>query len=240
MNPNSKRISHNHGQQNEDSNCRTKEEWQIWHCQLSCRPSQLWFQNNQQNIFTNREPNKIYCFVCILKSNCCCCTNQYSCSPPPSRAPVRCGLQVAARILEFERDLPGDNRNFDTPTASIELWDVSGNQQYERTYPAIMQDCDAVILVYDAVDRAQEQEVTLWFEWFVTNSGLDDRQRCLVLAHSSGVERPRGRVTPPRQLQSAAFATTNFEEVALIEKEFVMLCERVKRGKEKSNGEDRK
>ena len=45
--------------------------------------------------------------------------------------------QVAARILEFDRSLPGDNSSFDSPTASIELWDVSGNQQYERTYPAI-------------------------------------------------------------------------------------------------------
>ena len=155
-----------------------------------------------------------------------------------------CGLrgvsQVAARILEFDRDLPGDNSSFDSPTASIELWDVSGNQQYERTYPAIMNEADAVILCYDAVDRAQEQEVSLWFEWFVKNPGLDDRQRCLVLAHSSGAERPRGRVTPPRQLQSAAFAMTNFEDVSLIEKEFVMLCERVQRGKAKSRSDDRK
>ena len=89
-----------------------------------------------------------------------------------------------------------------------------------------MQDCDAVILCYDAVDRAQEQEVSLWFEWFVKNPGLDDRTLCLVLAHSAGAERPRGRVTPPRQLQSAAFAMTNFEDVTLIEKEFMMLCER--------------
>ena len=101
-----------------------------------------------------------------------------------------------------------------------------------------MQEADAVILVYDAVDRAQEQEVSLWFEWFVKNPGLDDRQRCLVLVHSAGAERPRGRVTPPRQLQSAAFATTNFEDVSLIEKEFKMLCERVVRGKSKSNGGD--
>ncbi len=149
---------------------------------------------------------------------------------------------MAARILEFERELPSDNdnRNWDSPNVQIELWDVSGNQQYERTYPAIMQDADAIILVYDAVDRAQEQEVSLWFEWFVKNPGLDDRQRCLVLAHSAGAERPRGRVTPPRALQSAAFATTNFEDVALIEKEFKMLCERVKRGKAKGQGDDRK
>jgi hypothetical protein len=145
---------------------------------------------------------------------------------------------VAARILEFERELPGDNRSFDSPTASIELWDVSGDQQYERTYPAIMHECDAVILCYDAIDRAQEQEVSLWFEWFVKNPKLDDRQKCLVFAHSSGAERPRGRVTPPRQLQSAAFAMTNFEDVSIIEKEFLMLCERVHRSKEKNN--DRK
>jgi len=94
-----------------------------------------------------------------------------------------------------------------------------------------MQDCDAVILCYDAVDRAQEQEVSLWFEWFVKNPGLDDRTLCLVLAHSAGAERPRGRVTPPRQLQSAAFAMTNFEDVTLIEKEFMMLCERAKKKK---------
>jgi hypothetical protein len=109
------------------------------------------------------------------------------------------------------------------------------------SYPAVMQDCDAVILCYDAVDRAQEQEVSLWFEWFVKNPGLDDRTLCLVLAHSAGEERPRGRVTPPRQLQSAAFAMTNFEEVTLIEKEFMMLCERAKRAKEKGkSGDDRK
>ena len=145
---------------------------------------------------------------------------------------------MACRIVECERDLGGDSRSWDTPTVQIEIWDVSGNQQYERCYPAIMQDCDAVIIVYDAVDRAQEQEVELWFEWFVKNPGLDDRQRCLVLAHSSGAERPRGRVTPPRKLQSAAFATTNFSDMSIIEKEFKMLCERTRKGKSKSGGGD--
>ena len=53
---------------------------------------------------------------------------------------------VASRILECEREL---SAKWDTDNVTVELWDVSGDHKYESCYPAIMDKCNGVILVYD-------------------------------------------------------------------------------------------
>ena len=55
--------------------------------------------------------------------------------PTPSATPTP---TVAVRILELERH--------GTP---VELWDVSGDQSYETTWPAIQQGATGVVLIYD-------------------------------------------------------------------------------------------
>ncbi|CCI50430.1 unnamed protein product [Albugo candida] len=69
---------------------------------------------------------------------------------------------VAVRILETECN-----------KASVELWDVSGDQIYEACWPAIIKDAQGVLLVYNPESHSHESEAMLWYEWFVTNPGLN-------------------------------------------------------------------
>ncbi len=88
------------------------------------------------------------------------------------------------RILEFEREVSkSQSRSFDKIGVSVELWDVSGDQQYvafylgccesmlsyikiqpryEACWPAIMKNTNGVIIVYNPDNRQQDQEVGLW------------------------------------------------------------------------------
>ena len=69
---------------------------------------------------------------------------QDSVSPAAAPAPT-----VGVRILELERH-----------GAAIELWDVSGDQQYEASWPAVQQDAAAVVLIYDPEAPGQAVRVS--------------------------------------------------------------------------------
>ena len=92
-------------------------------------------------------------------------------------------------------------------SASVELWDVSGDQQYESCWPAITQGVtslgapsstspvDGVILVYNPEFPTHDTEVGLWYDAFVKNCDLPD-SKCLVFTHRGD---PKGgfRSRPP-------------------------------------------
>jgi len=86
-----------------------------------------------------------------------------------------------ARILEFEAGGNGRGRDSKMQT-SVELWDVSGSQRFESSWPAIMHEADAVVLLYNPDNRPHVNEIGLWFEWFVQKAGLSS-SKCLVFAH---------------------------------------------------------
>ena len=87
---------------------------------------------------------------------------------------------VATRILECEREL---SAKWDIDNVTIELWDVSGDHKYESCYPAIMDKCNGVILVYDPQNHAHESEVENWYREFVKTSGLRPEE-CMCYAYS--------------------------------------------------------
>lgn len=75
--------------------------------------------------------------------------------PTPSATP---SPTVGVRILELERH--------GTP---VELWDVSGDQSYETTWPAVHQGATAVVLIYDPEALGQAVSVAFfvvlwWYE----------------------------------------------------------------------------
>ena len=125
---------------------------------------------------------------------------------------------VATRILECERDLADNTRSWDTRSAEVELWDVSGDQKYEGCYPAIMDKCDGVILVYDPQNHAHEREIELWYEWFVKNPGLSD-SKCLCFAHAKDSSRS-DRPSVPRALRKVNLVSTDFQSASKIKEEF--------------------
>ena len=67
-------------------------------------------------------------------------------------------------------------------SAGLELWDVSGDQSYEATWPAVAKGADAVVLVYDPDNAGAAKEVELWHEWFVVKHDIPfDRVVCFAL-----------------------------------------------------------
>lgn len=71
------------------------------------------------------------------------------------------GPTVGVRILECERS-----------GRAVELWDVSGDQAYEGTWPAVQKDADGILLVFDPETEGQARELELWHEWFVQKTGI--------------------------------------------------------------------
>eukprot|EP00938_MAST-03A_sp_MAST-3A-sp1_P004390 g4390.t1 len=87
---------------------------------------------------------------------------------------------VGVRILEFDQG--GSSESKTSRTISIELWDCSGRQEFEKCWPAIQDKADGVILVYNPDNRAHGAQLELWYEYFVKKAGLKASQ-VLVFAH---------------------------------------------------------
>ncbi|KDO24749.1 hypothetical protein SPRG_09611 [Saprolegnia parasitica CBS 223.65] len=116
---------------------------------------------------------------------------------------------IGVRILECEKNLGRGQ-------VSVEFWDCSGDQIYEACWPAILKDAHATLLVYNPESHVHESEVTLWYEWFVQNAGLDPSQ-CLVFAHSPNKTGGRGKVNLPPSLKTVQ---TNYEAATVLKSEF--------------------
>ena len=71
------------------------------------------------------------------------------------------GPTIGVRILECER-----------AGRAVEIWDVSGDQAFEGTWPAVQKDADGVLLLFDPEGAGQARELELWHEWFVQKTGL--------------------------------------------------------------------
>jgi intraflagellar transport protein 22 len=84
------------------------------------------------------------------------------------------------RILEFDMTLRGVSDDI-----NIELWDCSGDHQYESCWKAIMHESDGVVLMYNPDVAGQDQQLGDWFDYFVRRNGLKDEQS-MVFAHRTG------------------------------------------------------
>ena len=116
-------------------------------------------------------------------------------------------------ILSSQEDDSNTLPNTYPPT--IEFWDVSSNPDYEQCWPAIMDNCEALLLIYNPMDPTGSDEITMWFQELTklaaqqrdTSKRLDDDRHCLVLMHGveedvgipSGWKRPHGMDGVPMQ-----------------------------------------
>ena len=82
---------------------------------------------------------------------------------------------AGVRIIEFESKISGSVEN-------IELWDSSGDHSYESCWGAIMNEADAVLLIYNPDAPSQDSQLGDWYDYFVKRNGLRDDQ-CLIFAH---------------------------------------------------------
>ena len=85
---------------------------------------------------------------------------------------------------------------------SVELWDCSGDLQYEQCWPALQEDAKGVIVVFNPENAGQKGQVGNWFEWFVKQVGLGGEQ-CLVFANNreSGHDNPRAKLPEVSRVQ---------------------------------------
>lgn len=95
---------------------------------------------------------------------------------PPAYAPT-----VGVRILEVERDLVVGSRS---QNITIEVWDCSGDQNYENCWPAILKGLNGIIVVFDPTSKSQASDVKIWCDWFCTNGNLKAGQ-VAIFAHGS-------------------------------------------------------
>ena len=112
-----------------------------------------------------------------------------------------------ARIIEFEEGVMLGKKPV---TASVEMWDCSGDRQYEGCWPAILKDAQGVVLVYDPTIKEQEKDIELWYKSYTARLGL--KESCVMLfAHVSQASGSRSTYQPPRALDKFKFLNTTLD-----------------------------
>lgn len=98
---------------------------------------------------------------------------------------------IAARIREFE-SIYSRNR-----TASVELWDISGDSNFENCWAASSQDANGVIIVVDNDSRTSQKDLEYWYNSFVKANGIEP-SCCLVICHSKDLNSSKGDIRLPK------------------------------------------
>eukprot|EP00753_Platysulcus_tardus_P007733 PLAT1547.1.p2 GENE.PLAT1547.1~~PLAT1547.1.p2 ORF type:complete len:190 (+),score=56.81 PLAT1547.1:85-570(+) len=119
---------------------------------------------------------------------------------------------VGVRILDVERSYGGRD-------VMLELWDVSGDQQYERCWPAVMDKAAAVVIVYNPDDRTRESEEQLWYEYFCSKAGLPD-ERVMLMAHRTSSAAPGKRSRPAPAMSRVRMVHTAYDTAEDVMHEF--------------------
>lgn len=103
---------------------------------------------------------------------------------------------VALRILEYQAQI--DNKGLPA-NIGVQIWDTSGDEKYQPTWPALAKNADGVFVVYNAFDKAQASEVEIFVKALA--GGLDPSQVC-VLANKIGTsEAKASKAKLPRQFE---------------------------------------
>eukprot|EP00051_Salpingoeca_urceolata_P001542 m.41698 g.41698 ORF g.41698 m.41698 type:complete len:190 (+) comp11490_c0_seq3:134-703(+) len=115
------------------------------------------------------------------------------------------------RIQEFEAQAthPSGGRS---DAVQVQLWDVSGDQQFKTGWAVIANGASGAVIVTDPDQPGQLEEVEPYFRYFVRDSGLRTSQ-CVVFANKSRfVTEDAPSVELPRFLAKARLEHTNVTE----------------------------
>ena len=114
---------------------------------------------------------------------------------PPVEYKETAGLRILETSLEG-LNLGGGRRVGRGTRANVELWDVAGATRYQNCWPAIRQDADGVIFVFNPMVAGQDRELEFWHKSF---AGDDiGPAHCLVFAHQATPgDAPIPRFGPP-------------------------------------------
>mmetsp|Transcript_57402 Transcript_57402/g.123291 ORF Transcript_57402/g.123291 Transcript_57402/m.123291 type:complete len:193 (-) Transcript_57402:95-673(-) len=118
------------------------------------------------------------------------------------------------RILELE----GEGRRYQS---TIELWDISGDPAYSRTWPALQQDAQGVVIVYNPDDPQQAQDIErIWADRFMQPFEHMAPKQVLVVQTLMGGEHARAKLLPQKLAQFAPAAIVNSDELTTIRADF--------------------
>eukprot|EP00042_Codosiga_hollandica_P007163 m.17055 g.17055 ORF g.17055 m.17055 type:complete len:178 (+) comp28788_c0_seq2:128-661(+) len=92
----------------------------------------------------------------------------------------------ALRIQEFDLKQASSKA---VETTHIELWDISGNKQFEACWAAAAKDAHGAILVFDT-SKQNPQELDIWVKQIVKEAGLRGSQ-CVIFANTTDAEDPQ-------------------------------------------------
>mmetsp|Transcript_11762 Transcript_11762/g.34835 ORF Transcript_11762/g.34835 Transcript_11762/m.34835 type:complete len:194 (+) Transcript_11762:71-652(+) len=109
---------------------------------------------------------------------------------------------AGARILEFDREIShaGKRGGSRAVSLAVELWDCSGDKQYEACWPAILANVVGVILVFNPEQPGHDREIGKWYSAFIAKLQLAPSQ-VLTLAHHKEPPEAFNRTAPPKGLQ---------------------------------------
>ncbi|XP_008471702.1 intraflagellar transport protein 22 homolog isoform X3 [Diaphorina citri] len=79
------------------------------------------------------------------------------------------------RIVECEHSYA-----LDTSKTEIELWDTSGDHKFESVWPAFQRDVHGIIFVFNSGVPGHISELLLFYDYFVTQSDLNNH-KCLLI-----------------------------------------------------------
>jgi small GTP-binding protein len=103
------------------------------------------------------------------------------------------------RILQFEPESTDGQRS----DVMVELWDISGDEKYASSWPAIAKGVHGALVVFDINKEGQEDNLEIWFKKFIRETGLRSGQ-CIVVANNPSNEEPiRSDVTVGGKLAKA-------------------------------------
>jgi Rab-like protein 5 len=90
---------------------------------------------------------------------------------------------IGVRIVEFERTglkLVKQKAIQRDGKVLVELWDVSGEKNFQACWPSICKDAQGLLLAFNPDARNAEKDIEFWYKSF--NARIKDSS-CLVLAH---------------------------------------------------------
>jgi Rab-like protein 5 len=114
---------------------------------------------------------------------------------------------VCLRILEFSTTIDVSGLQ---STISAQIWDTSGDEKYNATWPAVAYETDGLVLVYNAFDRTQGRSIPNYAKAFA--HGLQGHT-VLLVAHKIGTSEEKPiRAKLPKPIDSARIVVVNAKE----------------------------
>jgi|EP01049_Picozoa_sp_SAG25_P008705 Rab-like protein 5 len=138
---------------------------------------------------------------------------------------------AGVRILEFDASTSGGQRWGRGGSESVELWDCSGDKQYEKCFPAFMKGAVGVIIVYNPEEQSHVGELNYWCDIFLAPMNLRAEQ-VIVFQHrpkaSSLPQKERSRTGPLRAFdQGPTSLNVNAPKMKQRFEDFTEICSEV-------------